>query len=270
MSNKSRQISYPHKRRLDILSGNRCAAPDCQKSILARDGLTIVGKICHIEAASSGGARYNGSMSDEDRRHFNNLILLCSECHEIIDNPENEGKYPVSLLKKWKADHESKQQEHYARQCSQALILAINKIADITLEEREIDERFHPFDIDKKIEFNSLKRNRPLIEEYAPYFTKINGLYKEMEKEGSFKKEKLLRVIRQVYLDVLKEFTGSGKDRRTVVQNNGDAIFESVQEAVYQKVGVGHSVEIDDFDIAAPIIMVDAFMRCKILENPKI
>jgi len=57
---------------------------------------------------SKNGPRYNLQMDDDERRHFNNLILLCDEHHTIIDNKENEKKYPIELLKVWKRDHESK------------------------------------------------------------------------------------------------------------------------------------------------------------------
>ncbi len=90
---KSRNYSTAAKRRLDMLSGGKCCCPECNKSLIARDGETIVGKRCHIEAASPKGARYNSTMTDEERSHSDNLILLCDECHEIIDT--NPDKYPV-------------------------------------------------------------------------------------------------------------------------------------------------------------------------------
>ena len=89
MGEKARQYKPSTVRRLDTLSRNECAAPDCDRKLIARDGETIVSKICHIEAASENGPRFNPEMDDDDRRHFNNLILLCDECHNIIDNIEN-------------------------------------------------------------------------------------------------------------------------------------------------------------------------------------
>jgi hypothetical protein len=47
-------------------------------------------------------------MTDDDRRGFDNLVLLCDEHHVMIDNKENESLYPVSVLKRWKNDHEKK------------------------------------------------------------------------------------------------------------------------------------------------------------------
>ena len=89
-SEKSKARDYKPNtiKRLHTISGNQCAAPDCTRKLIARDGDTIVSKICHIEGASENGPRWNPSMDDDQRRHIDNLILLCDECHNIIDNPE--------------------------------------------------------------------------------------------------------------------------------------------------------------------------------------
>jgi hypothetical protein len=105
---KSRQYKPSTVRRLDTLSGNECSEPNCNKKLIAEDGISIVSKICHIAAASKEGPRFDKTMTDDDRRSFDNLILLCDEHHVIIDNKVNEKKYPVTLLKTWKAEHEKK------------------------------------------------------------------------------------------------------------------------------------------------------------------
>ncbi|MFA7499704.1 MAG: hypothetical protein WCY85_01760 [Sulfurimonas sp.] len=108
MVDKARKYKITTVKRLFVLSGNECYSPDCARNLIAEDEKTIVAKICHIEAASPNGPRYNPSMIDDDRRSFENLLLLCDEHHEIIDNPLNESNYPKKLLLKWKRDHENK------------------------------------------------------------------------------------------------------------------------------------------------------------------
>ena len=105
---KSRQYKPSTVRRLDTLSGNECAHPDCSKKLIAEDGVSIISKICHIAAASKEGPRFDDNMTDEERRGFDNLILLCDEHHVMIDNKENEAQYPTSILKEWKHSHEKK------------------------------------------------------------------------------------------------------------------------------------------------------------------
>ncbi|WP_046755679.1 NACHT domain-containing protein [Kordia jejudonensis] len=92
-------------KKLFSLTGNQCSAPNCTRSVVGEDGNTLVGKICHIEAASPNGPRYRLEMTNEQRRAYDNLILLCDEHHSIIDNKRNEGKFPVALLKQWREEH---------------------------------------------------------------------------------------------------------------------------------------------------------------------
>jgi hypothetical protein len=40
-----------------------------------------VGEVCHIQAALPGGERFNGDMTNEERRDRSNLMLLCHEHH---------------------------------------------------------------------------------------------------------------------------------------------------------------------------------------------
>ena len=95
-------------RELYLLSGNRCAFPGCPEAIISNTGV-LQGEIAHIEAAEKGGPRFNPSQTDEQRRSINNLILLCLKHHNLIDGDPNS--YPVSDLKKMKADHESNYQD---------------------------------------------------------------------------------------------------------------------------------------------------------------
>jgi len=67
---------------------------------------TVVGEICHIKAANSGGPRYDPQQSATERHGYDNLILLCGKHHTVID--ADEEAYTVERLIKMKADHESR------------------------------------------------------------------------------------------------------------------------------------------------------------------
>lgn len=91
-------------RRLYLHSGNRCAFPNCADTMMDEDG-TFVGEICHIEAAEEGGERFNPLQTNEQRRAFENLLLMCHRHHVKTDDVD---AYPVPKLRELKRQHEAK------------------------------------------------------------------------------------------------------------------------------------------------------------------
>jgi hypothetical protein len=238
--------------------------------LIARDGETVISKICHIEAASEEGPRWNPSMIDDERRHFDNLILLCDECHSIIDNKDNEEGYPVSLLKEWKKEHEATQTYSYLNAKPSLLSSVIGSIANLDFDSKnESLARKLAFKIDYKIKYNDLRRNRTLIEEYKVFYQKINTLYEELENQGSFKKQNLLRNVNALYLQVKGRYVGASTDAMLVVRENADNIFEDIQDALILKMEKEGGHVSEDIAFGTLVVIVDAFMRCKILEEPR-
>ncbi|MCW7483215.1 hypothetical protein [Leptospira kanakyensis] len=91
-------------RELYLKSGNQCAYPECTELMIDSEG-EFIGNVCHIEAAEPEGQRYNPLQTDEERREFPNLMLMCQKHHTITNNVI---KYPVEIMKKLKEDHEKK------------------------------------------------------------------------------------------------------------------------------------------------------------------
>lgn len=85
-------------------SGNVCAFPGCTHELVTERNL-FVGQICHIEAANPGGQRYDPVSTDEDRRSFGNLLLMCYRHHRETDD---EALFPVVTLRAMKLAHEGK------------------------------------------------------------------------------------------------------------------------------------------------------------------
>lgn len=271
--NKAREYTSSTVKRLHALSGNQCAAPDCTRALIARDGETIVSKICHIEGASEGGARYNDRSDDDERRHFDNLILLCDECHCIVDNLDNVAKFPVSLLRQWKKDHETN--FTYSILSSKPLMLncVIDAIASMELDatDCQVTVNEKAFDIGDKIRHNNVKRNSALLDEYKVFYSKVNSLYQTLEEEGSFKKQNLLRNIRTIYLRVLGRYLEQDKEPIDVVRSHADSIIDDVYEELLSSIDNNGPTQFEeDISFGVSIVMVDAFMRCKILEEPPV
>lgn len=91
-------------KRLFAVSGNRCAFPRCSQHLVDQSSGKVVGRICHIKAASPGGPRYDASQTEDQRHGFENLVIACPVHHDVIDDdPES---YTVERLQKIKATHE--------------------------------------------------------------------------------------------------------------------------------------------------------------------
>lgn len=63
----------------------------------------FIGQVCHIEAANEGGPRFNKNQTNEERRAFSNLMLMCYSHHVETDD---EQEYPTEKLRGIKAEHE--------------------------------------------------------------------------------------------------------------------------------------------------------------------
>jgi hypothetical protein len=63
-------------------------------------------EIAHIRGARRNGPRFVESMTDEERRQFGNLLLLCPSHHRVIDviRPDD---YSIDELTKWKKNREA-------------------------------------------------------------------------------------------------------------------------------------------------------------------
>lgn len=266
MGEKARQVTPATKERLYGFSNFSCYKPECENVLLGCDGKTKLGKIAHIEATSSGGARYNSIMNDDERRHFDNLILLCDECHTIVDNPENEREYPVGLLKSWKKEMEDKTK--LLKLKKNFLRVVIDKMAGIDFPESyTLTENLNkiPFNIPRKIGYNSVKKNKSLIDEYKVYYPLINSLYQEIEDNGSFKKTNLLRTIKNIYLKVKGDYVKDSENEMEIIRENADKIIDDVREEIFKIIS---PLIKENVMFEVDLIMVDSFIRCKILEEP--
>lgn len=106
MKEKAKRLAPTREvlRELYLKSGNQCAFPGCYNALMDKNG-KFIGQICHIEAAEEGGERFNPNMTNEERRAFDNLILLCYEHHVVTNNVD---EYTVSRMKEMKKEHENK------------------------------------------------------------------------------------------------------------------------------------------------------------------
>ncbi len=110
----------------------------------------FVGEVCHIEAALEDGERFNPDMTNEERRAFDNLMLMCHDHHVETDNVDD---FPVERMVEMKREHERRFSspdrailEHLTdwttadEPTTVANLRSFNEVLDFNLSEEELDE----------------------------------------------------------------------------------------------------------------------------------
>jgi len=268
-----RQYSQLTLKRLYSLSGNRCAFPNCPVIFVNWEDDTNFSQICHIEDANQNlfkSDRYNPNMTDDQRADYHNLILLCPN-HHIETN--NTTKYTIDVLRKMKRDHEINMDRlmsgrNMISKNPSIISVVVNQMGAALLNEKIIDDNTSAPSTDEKIHFNNVILYKPIIEEYSVYQGKLNSIYEEIENQGSSKKDFLLQNIRTLYLKQKGKFKSIEE-----IRANADLIFENIENEIWKLIddsdNKNANLPIEALRMAVLIIMVDSFMRCKILEEPK-
>ncbi len=89
-------------------SGNMCAFRDCKKTLVVdeteTDNSSVIGEEAHIVAKKENGPRGQNELTQKQKDKYDNLVLLCSIHHKVIDDQPNE--YTVEKIKELKHEHE--------------------------------------------------------------------------------------------------------------------------------------------------------------------
>ena len=134
----------------------------------------------------------------------------------------------------------------------------INELSEIKLENNE--EKFDTvsFDIDNKIIKNNLAVFKDIIEQYDVYFYVVQRIYDEFDTMGNNKSYAVLQTIRKEYLELKTKFSG-------------DELYKAIAQNVKEKLSLSANLKQfydDDLELYVDIILVDAFIECKIFEKP--
>ena len=169
-------------KRLFALSGNQCAFPGCEQKLISDKG-HFIGQLCHIEAAEEGGERYNELQNDEQRRSFDNLLLLCYP-HHIETNDVNE--FNPDKLKTIKSEHEIKFQdsqynipEQFKEKVFNSIEKKLNQIYESVVDTNESVKRIENILL-LALEKSSIKVQ---VDEESIYIEELNTL-RELRKSN--------------------------------------------------------------------------------------
>jgi hypothetical protein len=148
------------------------------------------------------------------------------------------------------------------RKISSNLAAIINILAKENLGNITNDIQLNDYGIEEKIRYNSLfDIKESTFDEYVIYYGILDRLYKEFTREGSNKTVSVFRKITSFYekemfkqgiTNVEKFFNIVGKVEEHVIHS--DILTEIPEEEI---------------EMCVRIIVVDAFVRCKIFRNPR-
>jgi len=104
-------VPDPVQRMLWGKAAGRCEFRGCNKplwkSSVTNEDVNIAQK-AHIYAVGVGGPRHNAELTKDELNDLANLMLVCHECHQKIDNQPDGGRYTDALLQEMKAEHEAR------------------------------------------------------------------------------------------------------------------------------------------------------------------
>lgn len=131
--------------------------------------------------------------------------------------------------------------------------LAAN-VKDWTKERRPIK-----YDVEKKIDFNHLEERRRLINDYKLYIGKLNAVYGEFVDNGTDCEFIILQNLSDMY-------------SRYLGQYESNALFDKIVDEARDLALNSKSAEdipVDRVNVCINVIVVDAFIRCRIFEDPE-
>lgn len=235
-------------------SGDRCAFPDCPRKLTVDSpsgGEPVsTGQAAHIRGENPGAARYDASMTDEERDSYHNLIYLCSDHHAQID--KQNADFTVECLLAMKARHEAKVHEAMLAAFAEVAFPEL-QAATAWIKRVHVDasvQDYRVLDLNAKIRKNDLSAVSRLTITMGLSIAPLVHQFVENE-----------AMLDSGYADRLKSGFLSEYHRLRRDGLHGDALFETMcafaQRGVRDQAGRS----------AAVAVLVYLFERCEVFEK---
>ena len=137
-----------------------------------------------------------------------------------------------------------------------------NKIYFYTDKETEVKKSYLGLLFDKKIEFNKLDIAASIIDDYKIFYNQVEKKYREFDKMGLNKSMLVLQSLKKMYIDALLKNKYDNSDLLFV------GLIDEVKEIVINSSNY-FDISKETLEACASLLVVDAFMRCKIFKNPE-
>lgn len=132
------------QRRLFAASAGYCQNPRCECELFVdAEGKSVhVAEMAHVFAASERGPRGVGGLTKAARGAFENLVLLCANCHTIVDKAP--AAYPDVMILGWKRDHAERLRSLFSVIAFDSRQAAREAVEPILAKNRAIFEQYGP------------------------------------------------------------------------------------------------------------------------------
>jgi hypothetical protein len=117
-----------------------------------------------------------------------------------------------------------------------------------------------PYEIEGKITFNQLDKARALIEDYKLHHHRLAKIYAEYDRQGRNKSLSILDAMRREFLALNVALSADDKFFRTIAAT----MLRIAQSAN------APAIPDEELELCVSILVVDAFIRCKIFKNPAV
>lgn len=138
------------------------------------------------------------------------------------------------------------------------LAAVINTLSKEDWDKSEPVAEINSFEIDRKISHNNLDAAKSIINDYTIHYGRVDKIYTEFDAQGSNKSNSVLSTIKREYSKIKNNFSD-------------DKLFFEVISKIEEKIlnsSNYSSIPFDELELCVNILVVDAFIRCKIFENP--
>jgi hypothetical protein len=134
----------------------------------------------------------------------------------------------------------------------------INLLSKENLTSVDPNVNINSFEIERKIDFNNLNTSKGIIDNYKLYHHIVDKIYTEFDKSGYNKSISVLNTIKNEYVKHSSELSGD-ELFNLIISNISERILQSSN---FEKIPQ------EELEMCVGILVVDAFMRCKIFKNP--
>lgn len=221
-------------KQLFALSKNQCAFPKCTVGIVLEENNTVVGEVCHIKGLRPNAARHDSTQTDDERNAFENLILLCSIHHKIID--EDVESYTVERLRKIKKEREASggpsaltddERRDFEALLDQRIQLIIEHEKSKAEQPEQIEQGSGPFTLAKR-----MAEQRRFEEKRANFFSSYDGF------------QEVIRSVYAIFASIDRQY----EEEKETLSTLGIELHSEEKKRVIATYEFGSHIVLEGFD----------------------